>query len=298
LDQLEAMRVFVAVAERGSLSSAARSLGLPVASVSRKLAALEAHVGTRLLARSTRRMALSEPGLRYLESCREVLARVEHADRALAGAAREVQGTLVVTAPVAFGRLYVLPIVGELLARNPRLQVRLLLLDRVVSLIDEGVDVAVRIAALPDSSLVAQRVGAIRRITCASPDYLRANGTPERPEELVAHACITVPNLTSAERWSFPARGGTRSVAVTTRLEVNSPEAAVDAACAGAGIARVLSYQAAAALAGGRLRRILEDFEPAAIPVHVVHGDGGSPRPNVRAFTTLAVARLKAALRG
>lgn len=296
MDQLEAMRVFVTVAERGSLSAAARALGLPVASVSRKLAALEAHVGARLLARSTRRMALSEAGGRYLDACREVLARVEQADGALAGE-REVQGALVVTAPVAFGRLYVLPIVSELLARHPKLEVRLLLVDRVVALIDEGVDVAVRIAALPDSSLIAQRVGTIRRISCASPGYLEAHGTPARPEELASHACISVPNLSSRERWIFPARGGARSVAVRSRLEVTSTEAAVDAACAGVGIARVLSYQAAAAIADGRLRRILEGFEPAAIPVHVVHRDGRTPRPKVREFTRLAARRLREALR-
>jgi DNA-binding transcriptional LysR family regulator len=297
VDQLEAMRVFVAVAERGSLTSAARALGMPVASVSRKLTALEAQLGAKLLARSTRRTALSDPGRRYLEACRDVLARVEEAGRAVGEGAAGAQGELAISAPVAFGRLHVLPIVTEFLERHPKLHVRFQLVDRIAQLIDEGVDVAVRIAALPDSSLIAQRVGAIRLICCASPAYLQRHGTPQRPDDLAAHACIAAAGLTGRARWSFPRGRAMRRVPVNLRLEVTTAEAAVDAACAGVGIARVLSYQAATALGDGRLRRILADCEPAATPVHVVHADGRTPRPVVREFAALAATRLRAALR-
>jgi DNA-binding transcriptional LysR family regulator len=296
VDQLEAMRVFVAVAERGSLSSAARALGLPVASVSRKLTALETQLGVRLLARSTRRTVLSDAGRRYLESCRDVLARVEDAARAVGGDGA-MEGELAISAPVAFGRLHVLPVVVEFLERHPKLRVRFQLVDRIAQLAEEGVDVAVRIAALPASSLMAQRVGAIRLVCCASPAYLERHGTPERPEDLAGHACIGASVLSSAARWSFPGKRGVMRVAVRTRLGVTTAEAAVDAACAGLGIARVLSYQAAGALADGRLRRILADREPPATPVHVVHADGRAPRPMVREFVSLAATRLRSALR-
>ncbi|RIL07724.1 MAG: LysR family transcriptional regulator [Proteobacteria bacterium] len=297
MDQLEAMRVFAAVADRGSLSAAARALGVPVASVSRKLAALEAHTDARLLARTTRRMALTEAGRRYLDAVRRVLAAVEEADRRVAADARELRGPLAVTAPLVFGRLHVLPIVTEFLRAHPRVDLQLLLADRNVEMIEAGIDVAVRIGALPDSSIVAQRVGSVRRITCASPAYLRERGTPAAPEDLAAHDGIAFAMLTSGDGWPYPARRGTRTVAVRARLTVTTAEAAIDAAVAGLGVTRVLSYQAAAELAAGRLVAILERFEPPALPVHVLHAEGGAPRPKLRAFTTLAAARLRAALR-
>jgi DNA-binding transcriptional LysR family regulator len=297
VDQLDAMRVFVAISERGSLSAAARALGTPVASVSRKLAALETHLGARLVSRSTRRVALSEAGRRYLETCRSVLAQIDEADRGASGDAREPRGTLRVTAPVAFGRIHVLPIVSEFLRANPRVDVALNLADRNLEWVGDGLDVAIRIGALPDSSLRAVRVGAVRRITCASPAYLRERGRPARPEDLASHDCVSFDMLSAPERWTFPARRGSRSVAVRSRLSVGSAEAAVDAASAGLGITRVLSYQAADAIATGRLVRILERFEPAPLPVHVLHAEGRSPREKVRAFVSLASARLREALR-
>ena len=298
MDQLEAMRVFAAIADGGSLSAAARALGIPVASVSRKLGALEAHTGARLLSRTTRRMALTEAGRRYLDTVRRVLAAIEEADRSVASETRDLDGTLAVTAPLVFGRLHVLPIVAEFLRLHPRVDVRLVLADRNVELIDEGLDVAIRIGALPDSSLVATRVGAVRRITCASPAYLRARGTPAAPEELAAHDTIAFSMLAPGGRWSYPGRRGARSVAVRARLSVTTAEAAVDATVAGLGVTRILSYQAAAALAAGQLVAILERFEPPAAPVHVLHGEGGQPRVRVRAFTTLAAKRLRETLRG
>jgi DNA-binding transcriptional LysR family regulator len=297
VDQLDAMRVFVAVADGGSLSSAARRLGLPLASVSRRVAALEAHLGARLLSRTTRRMALTEAGRRYVERCRRLLGEVEEADHEAAGEQEEIGGPLAVTAPIVFGRLHVLPVAAEFLRCHPRADLRLLLADRMVELIDEGIDVAVRVGALPDSSLVALRVGSIRRIACASPAYLAARGVPLKPEDLSAHDCITFSVLSSSERWTFPARKGARSVPVRSRLVVTTAEAAVDAALAGLGVTRVLSYQAAEAIAAGRLRRILERFEPPPSPVSVLHGDGRAPRRKVREFVALAAARLRPALR-
>jgi DNA-binding transcriptional LysR family regulator len=298
VDQLEAMRVFVAVARGGSLSAAGRALGIPVATVSRRVAALEEHVGTRLLSRTTRRMALTEAGRRYLDSCRRVLAEIEDADRSVSGDGQEPYGELAVTAPVVFGRLHVLPVVVEFLGAHGRVDVRLTLADWNVDLIAEGIDVAVRIGPLPDSSLIAVRVGSVRRITCASPGYLRDRGTPARPEELGSHECITCTPLSSPDRWAFPTKRGLRSVAVRSRLTVTTAEAATDAAAAGLGVTRVLSYQAAAAIAEGRLVPILEGFEPAAVPVSLLHGEGRTPRPKVRAFVRLAAMRLRAALRG
>ena len=297
MDQLDSMRAFAAIAQAGSFSAAARSLGAPVASVSRKLAALEQHLGARLVSRTTRRTALTEVGRRYLEICQRVLAQIEEADRSAAGEARELQGSLTVTASVAFGRLHVLPVVTEFLRAHPRVDVRLALADRTLEWIDEGLDVAVRIGALPDSSLVATRVGAVRRITCASPDYLRRRDVPAQPEDLAVHDCVSFDGPASLGRWSFPSKRGARAVSVRSRLTVTTAEAAIDAASAGLGITRVLSYQAAEAIASGRLVRILERFEPPALPVSVLHAEGRAPRPKVRAFAELAAAHLRAALR-
>ncbi len=296
MDQLDAMRVFLALADAGSFSAAARALGIPVPRVSRKLQALEAHLGTKLVSRTTRNMALTEAGRRYLETSRRILADVEASDEALTRADAAMHGALVVTAPIAFGRRHVLPVATEYLRGHPGMDLRLTLSDRLVGMIDEGVDVAIRIASLPDSSLVATRVGTVRTITCASPAYLAARGVPDQPEDLAKHDCILA-GRTPPARWSFPDRGGRRSVQVRPRLVVTTAEAAVDAASRGAGIARVLSYQAADAIAAGRLGFVLERYEPPALPVSVVHGEGRTPRPAVRAFVSLAAQRLRQALR-
>lgn len=297
VDQLDAMRVFVAISKSGTLSGAARALGQPLASVSRKLAALEAHLGARLASRTTRRVALTDAGRRYLEACRHVLAQIEEADLAVGEDARELSGALHVTAPVAFGRLHVLPVVIEFLRSHPRVDLRLALADRNLEWVDGGLDVAVRIGALSDSSLVATRVGSVRRICCANPGYLRERGTPAQPEDLASHDCISFEGLSSSERWSFPSKRGLRSVAVRSRLCIGTAEAAVDAAASGLGVTRVLDYQAAAAIDAGRLRPVLERFEPAPLPVSVLHGEGRAPRAKVRAFVSLATSRLRAALR-
>jgi DNA-binding transcriptional LysR family regulator len=293
MDRLEAMRVFITVAEAGSLSAAAGRLGASLTTVSRKVMALEEHVGVRLITRTTRRLALTEPGRRYLETCRGVIADLDEAEQSLVGEHGEPRGELAVTAPVVFGRLHVLPVVIEFLRSFPQVNLGLLLLDRTVDLIEEEQDVAVRIGELPDSSLIATRVGAIRRIVCVSPAYLEARGVPQAPEDLAAHDCITFTAVAHSDRWAFAGARGERRVPIHSRLVVNTAEAAVDAAVAGLGITRVLSYQAANAIATGALRVLLQDFEPPAMPVSLIHREARFPPARVRSFVTFATARLR-----
>lgn len=293
MDRLEAMRVFIAVADAGSLSAAARRLGAPLTTVSRKIMALEEHVGVRLITRTTRHLALTEPGRRYLETCRRVIADLDEAEQGLLGEHSALRGELALTAPVVFGRLHVLPVVTAFLRAFPQVDVRLLLLDRNVDLIEEGQDVAVRIGELPDSSLIATRVGAVRQIVCASPAYLEARGMPQAPEDLAHHDCITFTVVAQPDRWSFAGPRGDRRVPVHSRLVVNTAEAAVDAAVAGLGITRVVSYQAARPVAEGALRLLLEDFAPPAIPVSLLHREARLPPARVRSFVTFAATRLR-----
>ena len=297
MDRLAAIKVFVAIAEAGSLSAAGRRLSMPLPTVSRHLTALEDQVGARLITRTTRHLVLTEPGRHYLESCRRILAELEAAEQRLAGGHDEPSGELAVTAPVVFGRLHVLPIVTEFLANFPRVTARLLLVDRVVDLIEEGLDVSVRIGALPDSSLLASRVGAIRQVACASPSYLAGRGVPAAPQDLSAHDCISFTMLSPPGSWRFAGPKPQQRVTLKPRLVVNTAEAAIDAAKAGLGVARVLSYQAAASVADGSLRLILEDFEPEPFPVSLLHREDRLPQAKVQGFIALAAPRLRQALR-
>ena len=296
MDRLAAINVFVAIAEAGSLSAAGRRLGMPLSTVSRYLAALEDQVGVRLITRTTRDLVLTEPGRHYLESCRRIVAELEAAELRLAGEHQEPQGELAVTAPVVFGRLHVQPVVVEFLRMFPRVTARLLLVDRTVDLIEEGLDVSVRIGALPNSSLIATRVGSIRHITCASPAYLASRGRPSSPQELRNHDCISFTALSPVERWSFAGPKPQR-VNLHPRLTVNTAEAAIDAAVAGLGITRVLSYQAARPVADGSLRLILENFEPEEMPVNILHREDRLPQAKVESFIAFAVPRLRKALK-
>jgi DNA-binding transcriptional LysR family regulator len=293
VDRLEAMRVFIAVADAGSLSAAARRLGAPLTTVSRKMMALEEQVGVRLITRTTRHHALTEPGRRYLETCRRVIADLDEAEQGLLGEHGALRGELALTAPVVFGRLHVLPVVIAFVRAFPQVDLRLLLLDRNVDLIEEGQDVAVRIGELPDSSLIATRVGAVRQIVCASPAYLEARGVPQAPEDLAYHDCITFTVVAQPDRWSFAGQRRERRVPVHSRLVVNTAEAAVDAAVAGLGITRVVSYQAARPLAEGALRLLLEDFAPPAIPVNLLQREARLPPARVRSFVTFAATHLR-----
>jgi DNA-binding transcriptional LysR family regulator len=295
MDRLEAMSILVAAVEAGSLSAAARRLGMPLATVSRKVSELEAHLRTRLLNRTGRRLTLTDAGQSYVAACRRILEQVDEAERAAAGEFSAPRGELIVTAPIVFGRLHVLPVVLDFLRAYPDIAVRLSLADHVINLLEEHVDVALRIGALPDSSLTATRVGAIRRVVCASPAYLAVRGVPATPQDLAGHDCIAFEGL-SGPVWSFTQRKAQTTVAIRARLTVNTAEAAVDAAVAGVGLTRVLSYQAAPARRAGTLALALVDFEPEPSPVHLVYAGGRLLPLKLRAFLDFAAPRLRARL--
>ncbi|HEY6255902.1 MAG TPA: LysR family transcriptional regulator [Xanthobacteraceae bacterium] len=296
MDRLDAMSVLLAVADAGSLSAGARRLGIPLTTVSRKVSELEAHLRTRLLNRSSRQIALTDAGRSYVAACRRILEDVGEAERAASGEYSTPKGELVVTAPIVFGRLHVLPVALDFLAAYGDIDIRLVLTDRPLSLLEDHVDVAARIGELPDSSLVATRVGFIRRMICASPKYFAQRGEPKRPEDLAAHDCVTFQGLSAPEAWTFSKGKSEVTVAIHSRLIVNTAEAAIDAAIAGAGITRVLSYQIDDARRSGLLDIALENFEPAPWPVNLVYPGQGKLPVKLRAFLDFAAPRLKARL--
>ena len=296
MDRLEAMSALLAAVEAGSLSGASRKLGMPLATVSRKVSELEAHLRTRLVTRTSRRLILTDAGRSYIAACKRILDDIREAERAAAGEYSAPRGELIITAPIVFGRLHVLPVVLEFLKTYPEIDVRLTLADRIVNLQEDHVDLAVRIGELPDSSLVAMRVGSIGRVVCGSPAYFAERGTPKGPDELRKHDCITFNGLTSPEAWIFLSGKGTISVAVHSRLIVNTAEAAIDAAITGLGITRVLSYQVADALRTGALLLALREFVPPPVPVSLVHAGQGRLALKLRAVLDFAPPRLKARL--
>lgn len=293
MDRLQGMRVFVRVAESGGFAGAARTLSMSPAAVTRAVAALEAVIGARLFIRTTRSVKLTEAGGRYLEDCRRILAEIAEAEATTAGSTATPTGVLTLTAPVQFGRLYVLPVVTDYLARHPAVAVRALFLDRIVNLIEEGIDVGVRIGHLADSGLTATRVGSVRRVVCAAPSYLERHGVPETPRDLRDHAVIGASNPGTLPEWRFGPEGRT-TVGVHARLVCNTVDAALAAALDGWGIARLLSYQVASAVAEGHLRILLTDDEEAPVPIHVVSPEGRRAPAKTRAFVDLAAARLRA----
>ena len=296
MDRLEAMSALLAAVEAGSLSGASRKLGMPLATVSRKVSELEAHLRTRLVTRTSRRLILTDAGRSYIAACKRILDDIREAERSAAGEYSAPRGELIITAPIVFGRLHVLPVVLEFLKTYPEIDVRLTLADRIVNLQEDHVDLAVRIGELPDSSLVAMRVGSIGRVVCGSPAYFAERGTLKGPDELRRHDCITFNGLTSPEAWIFPSGKGNISVAVHSRLIVNTAEAAIDAAITGLGITRVLSYQVADALRTGALLLALREFEPPPVPVSLVHAGQGRLALKLRAILDFAGPRLKARL--
>lgn len=281
MDRLKAMQTFVQIAEQGSLTRAAGELGSSLPAVVRQLAALESHLGVRLLHRSTRRIALTEEGRRYLDSAREVLAAADAADSALSLDAGDPSGQLTVTAPVLFGHMYVAPAVVRFLKAHPKVRCTVMLHDRVVNLLEEGIDVGVRISPLEDSSLVAQSLATIRRVVVASPDYLRDHGVPTHPRELLDANCVrTHPSAPV----NFRERGRTLAVAARGNLEFNHVAPAIEACAAGMGFGIFFSYQVAPFLAQGRLQMVLEDFEPEARPVSLVYPHARLLPARTRAF--------------
>jgi DNA-binding transcriptional LysR family regulator len=298
MDRLEAMSLLVSVAEAGSLSAASRRLGVPLPTVSRKISDLEAHLRTRLLTRSTRKLALTDAGAAYVAAAKRILDEVGEAERAASGEHAALRGDLVITAPMAFGRLHVLPVIAEFLAQWPEIDVRLVLSDRNLHLIDDHVDIAVRIGSLADSALVSTRVGAVRSVVCGSPAYFAGHGVPERPEDLSALTAVTFNPFSSSHNWAFPDPKSKRDlhVQMRSRLAVNTAEAAIDGAAAGLGVTRVFSYQAAQAVLDGRLEVVLAEYEPAPLPVSLIHGHQGLTPLKVRMLLDFAAPRLRARL--
>jgi len=293
MNRLESMSILVAVVDSGSLSAAARRLDMPLANVSRKVAELEAHLKTRLLHRTTRQISLTEAGISYVAACRRILEEIGEAERAATGEYASPKGELVVTAPLVFGRLHVVPVVAEFLAHYPEIDINLIFTDRVVHLMDEHADVAVRIGTLPDSTLMASGVGTVRRVICASPAYLAAHGVPVEPHELTEHQCITFEVLASMRAWVFGSGKSELSVPVHSRMTVNTAEAAIAAAMLDVGLIRVLSYQVADAIRRDALRVVLDSYESAPLPVNLVH-KGQAPLPlKLRAFLDFVTPRLR-----
>jgi DNA-binding transcriptional LysR family regulator len=297
IDRLDAMRVFVTALDEGSLARAAHRLGRSPAAVTRAIAALEGYVGATLLHRTPRKLQLTEAGDRYAAVCRRVLAELDAAGLAAAGEGAAPHGVLTVTAPVMFGTRILRPIVGEFLRGHPRVQIRYILLNRVTNLVDEGIDVALRIAALQDSALVALKVGEVRRVLCAAPAYLARRAPPATIADLAAHDCIATEPTAAEDIWSFPPAPGrkiARTVRVRPRLMVNADEAAVSAALDGEGIVRIMSYKIQQEVCDGRLVILLPDDEPPPLPVHLVASPHRLAVPKVRAFMDFAGERLRA----
>jgi DNA-binding transcriptional LysR family regulator len=290
MDRLDELGVFLAVLDAGSLAAAARSLGRSPPAVTRILAGLEARIGERLIERTTRKLAATEAGRRLAEDARRVLAAYDAAVAREHGGA--LRGGLRVTAPLVFGRRHVTPVVAAFLARHPQLSIELQLHDRNLDLIDEGLDVAVRIGALADSSLVARRVGQVRRLVVAAPDYLRRRGEPQAPDELAAHEVVFSNARGVAPEWRFGPPTSPTTVRLKPRLSINDVEAVLTAVRAGHGLTQALSYQVAEDLQAGRLVRLLRAHEPAAVPVQLVTPSARHMPQKVRAFLDHAAAEL------
>lgn len=291
MDRIDAMQAFVAVADLQGFAPAARKLGLSPSAVTRLVAALEGRLGARLLQRTTRSVTLTDAGSRYLERARRVLADIEEAEESVESERTRPGGRLVVSAPVGFGRLHVSPVMSAYLKRYPEVGAELRLTDRMVNLVEDGVDLAVRIGHLPDSTLVARQVGEMRRIVVASPDYLQAHGEPLRPADIAGHATIQFGPTAAAPDWRFVVDGADIRIAVTPRFATNSADAAIQHAAAGGGLTRVLFYQAQAALRAGAIRIVLAAFEPPPLPIHIVYPTSRLLSAKVRTFVDLVAER-------
>lgn len=294
MDQFHLMNVFVAVGEEESFAAAARRMDLSPAAVTRAISGLEEQLGIKLLLRTTRSVRLTEAGRRYLDDARNILASIIEANEAAAGVNSSPKGNLSVTASVLFGKSFVMPCIVEYLKQFPDVEVSAYFLDRVVNLVDEGMDVAVRIGHLPDSSLKALRVGQVRRVLCASPEYLARNGIPQHPSDLLRHTVIAASGISPRVEWKFGAVDDPTMVRMKPRLTVTSNDAAVAGALASLGITRLLSYQIATELADGKLKIILAEYEEAPWPVHVLHRESKYGSSKVRNFIDMLVERLRA----
>ena len=287
MDRIDAMQAFVAVADLQGFAPAARKLGLSPSGVTRLIAALEDRLGARLLQRTTRQVALTDVGARYLERVRRILADVEEAEGSAQAERTRPSGRLVVSAPIGFGRLHVSPVMSAYLTRYPEVFGELRLSDRIINLVEDGVDLAVRIGHLADSSLVARHVGEMRRIVVASSGYLKRHGEPRTPRAIASHQTIQFGATAAQPDWHFVEDGREVRVACTPRLTTNSADAAIQYAEQGGGLTRVLAYQAADAIRGGRLRIVLQEFEQPPLPIHIVYPTSRLLSAKVRTFVDL-----------
>ncbi|CAO3457115.1 Transcriptional regulator, LysR family [Azospirillum argentinense] len=290
MDRLQAMRIFVKVAEAESFAEAARLLHLSAPAATRAVAALEELIGARLFVRTTRSVKVTEAGSRYLEDCRRILSDITEAEAAAGGVYATPTGTLAVTASALFGPIHVLPIVTEYLDRYPGMRARTFFIDRPVNIVEEGIDVAVRIGHLPDSGFTAIRVGTVRRVVCGAPAYFERHGVPQTPADLRHHRIALSTGAWASPEWRF-ARD--QRVTIDPVLQCNTNEAVIATAKAGWGLARVLHYQIGPALLAGELRIVLADHEEPPLPIHVLHPEGRHAPAKVRAFVDLAVTRLR-----
>lgn len=293
MDRLDAMSVLLAAVDCGSLSKASRKLRQPLATVSRKVSELENHLSAALLVRSTRGLELTPAGRSYVAGAKTILEQLQELERTAAGEYTEPRGDLVVTAPIMFGRIHVLPVASRFLDAFPEVAVGLMLTDRVINFLEGEIDVALRIGELPDSSLTATRIGSVRHVMCASPDYLQAHGTPTVPAELLQHSVISFESVSAPTTWGFQNEGEELGASFNARLSVNTIDAAIDAGLAGTGLIRAMSYQVAEYVRAKRLAVILEAFEPPPRPVHVVYDRQNRLPLKLRAFIDFAVPRLR-----
>ncbi|WP_251977148.1 LysR family transcriptional regulator [Salinicola avicenniae] len=292
MDRLQALKVFVAVADAESFAQAARATGLSAPSATRAVSLLETTLGARLFTRSTRQVKLTEAGRMYLGEVRDILAHLQAADDMASGVANTPVGQLRITCPQEFGRIHVAPLLTDFLDEHPRVRADVLMVDRIVNLVEEGLDIAVRIGHLPSSELSAVRIGQVRRVICGSPDYFATHGRPQTPSDLASHRVISSGSTLPLDEWRF-GRDETHSVRVNPQLTVSSLAAAIDIARRGWGLCRVLSYQVGTDLESGTLQTVLEDHEPASLPVHLVHVEGRRAAAKVRAFIDFAVPRWR-----
>ncbi len=296
MDRLDAMSVLLAAVECGSLSGASRKLRLPLPTVSRRVSELESHLKASLLIRSSRGLELTPAGRAYVTAAKAILEQVNEAERAAAGEYAEPRGDLVATAPTMFGRLHLLPVVLEFLSAYPDVSVELMLTDRITHFLDDQVDIALRIGSLPDSDLIATRIGSLRRVMCASPDYLATRGAPLVPHDLEHHSVISFSGVSEANTWKFWSDGQEIAIPFRSRLSVTTIEGAIDAALAGAGLVRAMSYQVSDHISEGRLATVLTDYEPPPAPVHLVFGQQSRLPLKLRVFVDFTVPRLRTRL--
>ncbi|MFM0340410.1 LysR family transcriptional regulator [Paraburkholderia fungorum] len=293
MDRLEAMGILLAAIDHGSLSAASRRLGIPLATISRRISELEAHLTVQLVVRGTRRLTLTKAGHGYVVSCRRVMEEIAEIERTTSGEYHAPQGELVVSVPPIMGRIHIMPVIVEFLRAFPQIRMRVQLTDRLVNLLEERIDLVMRIGEQPSSSLIGTRVGVHREVLCASPDYLKRRGKPRKPEDLLAHDCVTYEAYAGGSSWEFMTNGESRKIEVPSRIVVSTVEGALVAAVEAAGIARVVSYQIDEHVKSGRLVTLLEAFEPDPKPVTLMYAAQGQIPLKLRAFIDFVAPRLR-----